>query len=351
MNMILHFLNENRQRLALTEYGATGRLSSLVITPRFQASSHVVFMIWGDRSAQPVLVAKTPRLKGATASLQREVSNLRLVQAQRPAGFASVPRVVAYEAYREYPVLVETALTGQPMDPGFTRRQQEQCCTAVTNWLIELHSARNGQQATDGDWFDRLVQRPIDYFSKRFPVSAKEAQLLERTQALVAPLRTMALPLVFEHGDLSYPNLLLLPTGEPGVLDWELADPNGLPACDLFLFLTYVTFALHDVQATGAYHAAFQSAFFAQSTWAKTYIRQYAQQVQLPADTLSPLFVLTWLRYIVSQLVRLDDGEYRAIAEITECKPETAQWLRQNRYYALWEYAVTHAEALTWETP
>lgn len=35
MNMILHFLNENR--LALADYGATGRLSSLVITPRFQA--------------------------------------------------------------------------------------------------------------------------------------------------------------------------------------------------------------------------------------------------------------------------------------------------------------------------
>lgn len=347
MNMILHFLNENRQRLALAEYGAMGHLSSLVITPRFQASSHVVFMIWGDHSPQPVLVAKTPRLKGATASLQREVSNLRLVQAQRSAGFASVPRVVAYEEYHDYPILLETALTGQPMDPGFTRRQQERCCTAVTNWLIELHSP-HGEPKEDGAWFERLVQRPIDYFGKRFPVSAKEANLLERTQALVAPLRTMPLPLVFEHGDLSYPNLLLLPTGEPGVLDWELADPNGLPACDLFLFLTYVTFALYDAQASGAYSAAFQSAFFAQSTWTKAYIRHYAQQVQLPESALSPLFVLTWLRYIVSQLVRLDDGEYRATTEITECKPETAQWLRQNRYYMLWDYAVTHAEQLTW---
>lgn len=59
----------------------------------------------------------------------------------------------------------------------------------------------------------------------------------------MAPLRSMQLPLVFEHGDLSYPNLLLLPTGEPGVLDWELANPDGLPACDLFLFLTYVAFS------------------------------------------------------------------------------------------------------------
>ena len=348
MNMILHFLNQNRQRFALADYGATGRLSSLVITPRFQASSHVVFMIWGDQGTQPVLVAKTPRLKAATASLQREVSNLRLVQAQRAAGFTSVPQVVAYETYHDYPILVETALTGQPMDPGFTRRQQTRCCEAVTKWLIELQGSGGEQKQAEASWFERLVQRPIDYFSKRFPISAKEAQLLAHTQALVAPLRTMQLPLVFEHGDLSHPNLLLLPNGEPGVLDWELADPHGLPACDLFLFLTYVAFALHDVQATGAYSTAFQSAFFAQTPWTNAYVRQYAQQLQLPTAALTPLFVLTWLRYIVSQLVRLDDGEYRATTEITECKPETAQWLRQNRYYALWDYAVTHAEQVVW---
>ncbi|MEZ4731276.1 MAG: aminoglycoside phosphotransferase family protein [Caldilineaceae bacterium] len=347
MNMILHFLNENCQRFDLARYGATGRLSTLVITPRFQASSHVVFMIWGEQADTPVLVAKTPRLKGATASLQREVSNLRLIHAQHPDGFVSVPQVVAYDTYHEYPILVETALTGQPMDPGFTRRHRNRCCQAVVNWLIDLQqSGTTGAQ--DEAWFERLVERPIRYFSQRFPVSTKEAQLLLRTKAVVAPLRTLQLPLVFEHGDLSHPNLLLLPSGEPGVLDWELADPAGLPACDLFLFLTYVAFATHDAQASGAYQAAFQAAFFGQAAWTKPYVRQYAQQLHLPEAALTPLFVMTWLRYIVSQLVRLDDGQYRDVDEITKCKPETAQWLRQNRYYALWDYALNHAEQLKW---
>ena len=97
MNTVLSFLHENRQRFALERYGAHGRLASLVITPRFQASSHVVFMIWATGTTTPVLVAKTPRLVDATTNLQREVANLRLVQARRPAGFASVPQVVAFE--------------------------------------------------------------------------------------------------------------------------------------------------------------------------------------------------------------------------------------------------------------
>lgn len=349
MNMILRFLTDNRQRFGLARYGATGRLSALVITPRFQASSHVVFLVWGEASANPVLVAKTPRLKNATASLHREVSNLRLVQSGRQTPLASVPQVVAYEPYHDYPVLIETALIGQAMDPAYTRRHYQHCCDAMTTWLIDLQQrGSNGQQDGKTDWFVEQVERPIRYFRQRFPVNAQEVELLAHTEALLAPLRGWPAPLVFEHGDLSHPNLLVLPSGEPGVLDWELANPHGLPACDLFLFLTYVAFARHDAQSSSAYQAAFQEAFFAPTAWTSPYVRRYGEALTLPAAMMTPLFVLTWLRYIVTQLVRLDDGQYREDAAIAQCTPATAQWLRQNRYYALWRTAVQEADKLRW---
>lgn len=348
MNMILRFLTENRQRFSLERYGATGHLSALVITPRFQASSHVVFLIWGEQSASPVLVAKTPRLKGATASLHREVSNLRLVQSGRPTALTSVPQVVAYESYQEYPILIETALNGQAMDPAYTRRHHQRCCEAMTTWLIDLQQRGKVENEKTADWFAQLVERPIRYFRQRFPVNAQEAQLLARTEALLAPLRGWQMPLVFEHGDLSHPNLLLLPNGEPGVLDWELANPAGLPACDLFLFLTYVAFARHDAQERSTYQAAFQEAFLGPTAWVGPYVRHYREALALPPEALPPLFVLTWLRYIVTQLVRLDDGQTRDEAEVTQCAPATAHWLRQNRYYALWRTAVEQADKATW---
>lgn len=88
-----------------------------------------------------------------------------------------MPRVVAYQASRDYRSLVKTALTGQPMDPGFTRRERARCCAAVTKWLLEVQDTRRERKQAEGAWFERLVQRPIDYFSKRFPVSAKETQI------------------------------------------------------------------------------------------------------------------------------------------------------------------------------
>lgn len=344
MNVVLSFLEANRTRLKLADYGVNGSLASLVITPRFRASSHVIFLVSAGDQAEPVVVAKVPRLAQATASIEREVTNLRAVQNLRPEGFASVPRVVAFEAYRGYPVLVETALVGRPLDPGAVRRDLHGSCQKVTTWLGDLQSATQVGAAQTANWFDRLVEEPLRYFTERFPVSMEETKLLDQTRALVEPLRSLALPAVFEHGDLSHPNLILLKTGQLGVLDWELADPQGLPAYDLFFFLTYAAFALADARSSGSHLPAFQAAFWGAQSWATPYITDYAQRLQLPSAALKPLFVFSWLRYLAGLLMRLDN----AGQEATRLGPETATWLRANRYYSLWQHAVTHAHTLGW---
>ena len=91
MNVALAFLQANRQRLGLDAYGIPARLSSLVLTPRFQASRHVVFLLMPHGDPRPVLVAKLPRLVDTNASLSREAASLRAVQQLRPFGFDSVP--------------------------------------------------------------------------------------------------------------------------------------------------------------------------------------------------------------------------------------------------------------------
>lgn len=344
MNVVLSFLEANRTRLKLADYGVKGSLASIVITPRFRASSHVIFLVSTGDQAEPVVVAKVPRLAQATASIEREVTNLRAVQNLRPEGFASVPRVITFEAYRGYPILLETALVGRSLDPATMRRDLQGCCQKVTTWLSNLQSVAQTSSEATTDWFVRLVEEPLRYFAERFPVSAEEAKLLEQTRELVEPLRSLALPAVFEHGDLSHPNLILLKSGELGVLDWELADPQGLPAYDLFFFLTYAAFALADARNSGSYLPAFQAAFWGIQPWAAPYITTYTQRLQLPPVALKPLFVFSWLRYLTGLLMRLDN----AGQDNTRLGPETATWLRTNRYYSLWQHAITHAHTLAW---
>jgi aminoglycoside phosphotransferase len=344
MNSIVTFLESNRQRFDLERYGAASHLSCVMLTPRFRASSHVVFLVLAGGKPDPVLVAKVPRLTSAIAAIEREVANLRAIDVARPDWLDSIPRVVAYEECHGRPVLVETALIGHLMDPTTVRRDLAGCCAAVSAWLCDTERSHLGEIAGDASWYERLVERPLRHFGDVFPLSTDEMRLMERTWALMEPLRGTSLPVVVEHGDLSHPNIILREHGGVGVVDWELADVNGVPACDLYFFLVYAAFALSKARASGDYVSSFHTAFFGRTAWARPYVTAYAEALQLSLHLLTPLFVLCWARYTVGLLRRLGGAGVMEHA----VDGTTAAWLRTNRYYALWRHAVDHVDELDW---
>ena len=130
-----------------------------------------------------------------------------------------------------------------------------------------------------------------------------------------------------------------------GVVDWELAQPRGLPACDLFFFLANAAFALHRSHSTGDYLSAFDAAFFQPQAWGRRWVRAYGEKLGLPYEVLTPLFTLCWARYTDSLLLRT--AEATGFPENTRIR--TAAWLRGYRYYALWKYALVHRNRLRWD--
>jgi aminoglycoside phosphotransferase len=340
MNAAIAFLQQNRARLRLDAQQVPERLSAIALTPRFQASRHVVFMVLAEATGRPVLVVKIPRLADASDTLEREAANLRALESLRPGGFPSVPRVVAFERHAGWPLLVQTALEGSLMSPAVVRRNHGSCCRVVAEWLADLHDA---SAATGGPaWLDELVETPLDHFARAFPLSADERTLIERTRAIVEPLAVLGLPFVHEHGDLGHPNLLL-EAEHLGVIDWELANPRGLVLYDLFFFLLYAGFSRHRAQSTGAHVKAFDRTFLDRDAWALPYVRSLAERLRVPSEALYPLFVLCWARYTVTLLRRL----VPANAE-PEAAAGVADWLRRNRYYRLWRHAVEQAAQRPW---
>lgn len=349
MNSVLTFLSENWQRFGLEAYGPPGEMNSVLVTPRFHASSHVVFLIVHRGSPQPVLVAKVPRLPGDGETLVREAANLLAIQANRDGGFDSIPRVIVLERRWERPVLVETALVGRPLDPAAVRRDPGSACKSVIAWLVETQSVSRSPARLHSKWFERLIVEPFSYLERNMVLTPSEGALLERTWRLAEVLPVLDLPLVVEHGDLSHPNLLLCAgrksaQAQVGVVDWEVADVHGLPGCDLFFFLTYVAFALNKARENRRFVAAFHEAYFGAEAWAMPYVGQYVQKLGLPTEAMTPLFVLTWVRYLAGLLVRLDGNEFSS----GEPDSETIAWLRGNRYYALWRHAMEHLDELDW---
>ncbi len=181
----------------------------------------------------------------------------------------------------------------------------------------------------------------LQHLAAAFPHSTALTPMLARTRELAEPLTLQVLPRVFEHGDLSSPNVLI-DEGRVGVVDWELANPTGWPAVDVYFFLTYVAFARSDAGSTGKHVEAFADAFFGSPAWARPYVMDYAKALGLSSRSLRPLFLLTWARYVASLVARLQDDK-----EGAEQDPgELLEWLTANRYFTLWRFTLEHWKEL-----
>jgi hypothetical protein len=326
MNIAEAFLAEHD----LGEHQVKEPLYSLTLTPRFPASRHVIFLLMRRNQTDPVLVGKVPRLPELSDSIEREVENLRAIQALRPGGYDSIPRVLAFETYHGYPILIETALVGPLLSPDIVRHDPERHTSAVIDWLIDLHSVSTPTET----WFAEIVDRPLGYLEQH--LTEVEAPLLSRLRQILEPLQQAKLPFVLEHGDLSHPNLILLKSGGIGVVDWELSELQGMLGFDAFFFLSYIAFSLSNANDSGDYLTPFRETFFQPNTWATAHVRRYLKHLQLPMELAQPLFALCWTRYLGNLLMRLRVDDTAPVAT------NTLTQLRENRYYTLWRYTIEH---------
>jgi aminoglycoside phosphotransferase (APT) family kinase protein len=328
--------NAGLARLAAAGVDVPAEARSLLVTPRFAASRHVVFLLFRPGEDRPRLVAKLPRLSKDVAGIEREAESLRTLARLGREGFDGGPRLLAFERDPGGELLAETAVVGVPLSPREVRRAPESSVSSVGELLTQMALADRQPASGDPGWFERLLGEPLRRFAASFD-GGDEARLVERTLELVTPLRECELPLVLEHGDVSHPNLVLLPNGRAALVDWELSEPRGLPAHDFFLFLAYVAFALGRAKSNERRKKLFDETFFGARPPSAT-ILAYAQRVGVAPRCLPALFVACWSRYAAALVGRLRTvgGEGAA--------PSSS--LRAHRNYVLWRHTVENVDRL-----
>lgn len=353
MNLVLDFLALHRERLGLDRDGVLPRFRSVLLTPRFRASSHVVFLLLPEGSPNPALVAKLPRRAGVSPALMREAANLVAIRRRQAAAPDSVPELVAFEPHRGHMLLVETALAGPPLHPAAVRRDPAGSIDEAIRWLLDVHRRSAVPSNEDPTWFDRLVSRPLDRLEAALGPTGGGAWLVGRTRELVEPLRGVALPLVLAHGDFAHPNLIRLPTGRLGAVDWELAEMRGLPAGDFFLLLAYAAAARARARGPAAIASSFHGALYGGRPWARPFLRRYFAELGLEPRWGPPLCALAFARSLADLLDRAGADSAVAIGAAAgaaagdgaaEGKLPVSRWLLDDRRYALWHHAVLHAD-------
>jgi Phosphotransferase enzyme family len=342
VNAVAAYLRRNEVELGHAPSCSIERLSCVLVTPRFRASRHVVMLFLEPGRGEPLVVAKIARLLDDRGSLAREAANLRAVQASRAAGFDTIPRLIALDSIAGRATLIETALPGRPIDPGTIRRRLVAAVDAVTTWLDELQTP--DPTRLDDSWFGRLLEQPLERLASLCAPASEELQLARRTLDLLEPIRHERVPLVIEHGDLSQPNLVWLPDGRAGVVDWEFAEPEGLPLLDLSFFLNYAATAAAGARTEAEAVAAFHRAFVGRDTWCTRALCAYASRLRIPERLMTPLFVASWARYAAKMILLEPAPEHVPTGGLEPA-------LRRESRFHLWRHAVENVEAFRWAVP
>jgi hypothetical protein len=272
------------------------RLDWMLLTGGAKPTNKVVGLVFAESDRSPRLIAKLARVAESTAALDDEAANLRAVQALQPDRVRGVPQVLFLQQWAGQSVLGETALIGQPLYTMLRRDTCRDLALKVTEWLAAL--AEPTTACSRSEWWERLIETTVSEFEQNFDGVIDPARV-QATRAILATLDD--LPLVCEQRDCSPWNVLIANDGELVILDWESAEPRGLPLLDLVYFLTYLIFfldgAMESQRFTESYRAALDPATFTGRIVAECQQR-YLARVGLDPRVLRPLRLLTWLIHL-----------------------------------------------------
>lgn len=333
MTFIDSFLSDHYRDFGLDRFGVGPDWESILLTPRFPTSRHVVALVFAPGSREPKLVVKVPRQPGDNASVRNEASVLRGLMSAGGGSATGVPEVVGSKDVGPYTVLVETALTGTPLDPRLVAADLQRAVAAGVEFvrMLPLTAAENTH------WYERTVTSPLEALAALTGKQTAMAALMDRTHKLLAPLRKERLPAVVEHGDLSHPNLFLKHNDGLQVVDWERSRTDGIPGHDLVFYLQYLSESSEGAFSREEQLAAFEKAF-GRGGWALEPLLAHLEVRGVDAALVELLVAATWVRSAATLALRLE-GENSMSAGSTAVQAA----VESDRDFWLWRHVVERA--------
>jgi glycosyltransferase involved in cell wall biosynthesis len=277
--------------------------SLLLLTGGHRSINKAVGLAFEEGEAKPAMAVKFARVAEAEPGLEREARVLGRLGEEHP-DLAGVPRLLGQGRRAGRLAVAEEAIEGGSMLHALTDENFGEMATRVTDLLIALASVE--PPGPDPSWRERLVEQPLSWFEHRFgPVldSAALAQVRTLLGGLGDP------PAACEHRDCAPWNVLLTPSGEPALLDWESAEPDGLAGIDLVYFLANCAFVLDNAiesETTRQSYARLLDSATARGRVAAAAFERYSRALGVDGEDLRRLRLLCWVVHSRSDYAHLE---------------------------------------------
>ncbi|CAN5582052.1 hypothetical protein BH24ACT5_BH24ACT5_11190 [soil metagenome] len=299
-----YVIEDVRRRWSEWDLGPTpSKLTTVMLAGGQSPLNKVVLLAFSDDQREVGLAVKLPRVDEAERALEHESSALRAISRTAVPRHVEIPRVVASGRFADLLVVAETPVFGTPvLDLLDTRSFREiafNLSDVLARWIPE-------QGLTDpmGYW-DRVVEPVFERFTTRCHTVIEDWFVLALRQSMHA---LPPLPLVPEHRDCSPWNVLVTSAGGFALLDWESAEPSGLPGLDLIYFLANAAFYLDGTLGSGEELSTYRHLLSNHSPLASTFHRtmaRYCQQTRIDPTVVQTLRAFTWMVHAPGECDRI----------------------------------------------
>ena len=306
------------QRLAAESGVALERHRWGLAAPGEFRSQKVLFFLFGiDGKDVPDYVVKITRDPRLNPRLENERRALEMIHHAGFPAARTLPRPVFFGYEHGLAVLGETAVDGIPFLQRTEATPHCPLAGAAIDWLVELGVATAGPPAGGVRAVAGQLEALFERFCRIYRVSrAYESFLASQIDSLAGS--ETGFPLVFQHGDPGPWNLLVTANGEPAFLDWEAAEPEGMPLCDLFHFVRSYGIRVSRAAGTNDPMRSFEEQFLAESDLGRLLVGKtgrFSAEAGLATELVAPLFYFCWMQRALKEVTRLhprrlDQGRY-----------------------------------------
>lgn len=275
--------------------------------PGRYTSRKVVLFLFAPGSDMPEYVVKLTRTGEMNYRLENECRALELLAEIDGIDTSVVPRAVFSGHHAGLAVVGESAIDGVPL---LSRTDGSPTCKlggAAISWLHDLGARTadpdSASPRTVADGLARLLERFVEIYR---PAAGHRAFL--ESQIVRIATADGPFPLVFQHGDPGVWNVMATGDDTVAFLDWEAAEPHGMPLWDLFYFLRSYCMRSVSVRGKRARLDALSRLLLADSPLSALLTestRRYAAGIGLPGELVEPLFYTCWMHRALKEATRL----------------------------------------------
>jgi hypothetical protein len=280
-------------------------------------SNKVIFYLFEPSKATPDAVVKMTRFPEFNHRLEHEHRALSLLAERRYVSPETFPQPLFLDYHNGLALLGLRAVSGKPFRKS--TRANVDCPIAgdAIEWITQLGAASAGHALATPKQVSDTLTRLFAQVTQAYELSEREKDFLLRQIAALGNAPS-PIPLVFQHGDPGVWNIVVSDDDRVTFLDWETAEPEGVPLWDLFYFMR--TFGSWVFRQQGSHDtlASFERLYLSPSPFSALLskaTRRYCERASLDSRMVEPLFYTCWLHRALKQSIllpadSLNEGHY-----------------------------------------